>query len=100
MAKWIPVTEKLPDEFRTVLISVVDEECHLSAVNTALMIHGEWYIRIGEKPLSTKPNAWMPLPIPYGIKKKDYDEVSITLSHAIMYELWNIFEGSQETQTS
>ena len=100
MAKWIPVTEELPDEFRTVLISVVDEECRLSSVDTAMMIHGEWYFRIGEKPLSTKPNAWMPLPIPYGIKKKDYDEGEMTLLRAIIYELWKIFEGSQETQTS
>lgn len=62
--KWIPVNEKLPDEYRLVLISFYDSQDY-NGVNVGFLNHGYWYLRLGEDPLKIFINAWMPLPEPY-----------------------------------
>ena len=61
--KWTPVTKELPEEYTRVLVSV--NEPHLSGVNSAMLIGGEWRLRREEEALTLPINAWMPLPEPY-----------------------------------
>ena len=69
--KWIPVNEKLPEEFQRVLVTIVNyegnkvvrvAEYYNRKVKGVFQIkenHEEW--EVGEKGLL----AWMPLPEPY-----------------------------------
>lgn len=69
IAKWIPISEKLPEDYQRVLITIVN--CHGdNLVRVAQYIkrnkifkvkeNGEWW-KVGEERLL----AWMPLPEPY-----------------------------------
>lgn len=65
--KWIPVTEKLPDDdiakFVTIDIDVPD---YISLVtDVAYYDGGEWYLCGGRGKLCLEVTAWMPLPKPY-----------------------------------
>jgi len=64
MSDWIPMSEQLPEGYRLALVSV-NENKYLRGVNTAMLIDGKWYLRLGEEPLKLRLNAWMPLPEPW-----------------------------------
>lgn len=61
---WIPITEGYPEDYQSVLVSFYENE-YFYAINVAIYINGEWYLRLCEAPISLPINAWMPLPEPY-----------------------------------
>lgn len=62
--RWIPVTERLPDEDGYVIISTEDGKVWIA-----------WYVvEWGHFPVVDKITAWMPLPKPYERSKEDGHE--------------------------
>jgi hypothetical protein len=61
--RWIPVSERLPEENRMFLVTLVDKEdgCVCLEVVWYSHVSGEWE----EVPTGEKVIAWMPLPQPY-----------------------------------
>ena len=62
--KWIPVNKGYPEDYQNVLVSFYESET-FKAVNVAMRIDGNWYLRLCEPPITLPINAWMPLPEPY-----------------------------------
>lgn len=60
MSEWIPVSERLPEDDETMLVTCRAKNGNLS-VNRAFFIDGCW---IGSGPIAGV-TAWMPLPEPY-----------------------------------
>ena len=61
--EWIPVKERLPDPYVTVLVSGVSGG--LKAVNLAFYKERKWYCTYDWKQWGVDIEAWMPLPDPY-----------------------------------
>lgn len=60
--QWIPVSKCYPKEYQKVLISFYDKELDYGDINVGFHINKEWYLRLQERPLQLKIDAWMPLP--------------------------------------
>lgn len=62
--RWIPVSERLPEDGTDILVTYVDEEeTRIIPVNYG---RGTWFDCIFDRALdSLKVTAWMPLPEPY-----------------------------------
>ena len=88
--KWIPVSKRLPEDFLPVLVTGDDGAGPY--VNIAMRINEKWYMKIGNEPLSVPITAWQKKPIPYGSKKKNFDEIDIAIN-TIMYELYHTMKG-------
>lgn len=64
VGEWIPVSERLPDKGRTVLLQTEGNQMAVAFLNKK----SEWYVDSGDyycTDLSAKPIAWMPLPEPF-----------------------------------
>lgn len=59
---WIPVAERLPEEFVCVLVHI-PEESPLPTVKEAYVVSDMWYTHLGVYPLG-KVTHWMPMPEP------------------------------------
>lgn len=60
--EWIPVSERLPEEGRSVLVCFKSQGGMAQAVSERFNINGEWrWSALGGR----KPLAWQPLPEPY-----------------------------------
>ena len=60
--EWIPVSERLPEEGRSVLVCFRSQGGMAQAVSERFNISGEWrWSALGGR----KPLAWQPLPEPY-----------------------------------
>ena len=63
MGKWIPVTERTPEDFDRVLIWWVDEKADSSGYGFGYQVEDMWY---GDaRHYGRKVLAWMPLPPKY-----------------------------------
>ena len=62
IGKWIPCSERLPELFKSVLVTVKTQGGNACYVSERFVINGEegWSALCGRKPI-----AWMPLPEPY-----------------------------------
>ncbi len=77
VGRWIPIDERLPQEFQRVLITIVNyngdkvvrvAELHIHSWNKVFLVkenYEQW--EVGEKGLL----AWMPLPEPYTGESED-----------------------------
>ena len=66
--KWIPVTERLPKSFATVIVTTSE-----NVVTTAFMNDDQkWrYLEVTERCFKASITAWMPFPEPYKEKSED-----------------------------
>lgn len=66
--RWIPVTERLPEDRRSVLVTAYWHETY-QVMMASYYGDGLWWCvpfnNCGEHMQSLKPKAWMPLPEPY-----------------------------------
>ena len=66
--KWIPVSERLPEDRRTVLVTAYWHETY-QVMEASYYGDGLWWCvpfnNCGEHMQQLKPKAWMPLPKPY-----------------------------------
>lgn len=66
--EWIPVSEQMPKEFKTVLVFALSDDGDHGFMTTASHEgRGIWYDECFYQPLP-KVYAWMPLPEPYLVK--------------------------------
>ena len=66
--EWIPVSEQMPKEFKTVLVFALSDDGDHGFMTTASHEgRGIWYDECFYQPLP-KVFAWMPLPEPYLVK--------------------------------
>ena len=65
--KWIPVTERLPDDALTKLVTVkIDFSTNKGLVtDVANYIDGKWYFSRSRIEICLEVTAWMPFPEPY-----------------------------------
>lgn len=54
--KWIPMSKALPDKYQYVLVSFYENE-NYKAVNIAYRVGEQWYLRLGEAPITLSLNA-------------------------------------------
>lgn len=59
MSKWIPITERLPEEDCSILLSAYDGNIRTG------FYHNRMWVMDGVRPPFRDPIAWMPLPEPY-----------------------------------
>ena len=68
MKRWIPVSERLPEDRRTVLVTAYWHETY-QVMEAAYFGNEEWWCvpfnNCGDHMLLLKPKAWRPLPDPY-----------------------------------
>lgn len=66
--KWIPVTERLPKSFETVIVTTSE-----NVVTTAFMNDDQkWrYLEVTERCFKAVVTAWMPFPEPYKEESED-----------------------------
>lgn len=65
--KWIPVTERLPDDALTKLVTTkIDFPTNKGLVtDAASYIDGKWYFSRSRIEICLEVTAWMPFPEPY-----------------------------------
>ena len=70
---WIPVSERLPEDRRAVLVTAYWHETY-QVMEASYYGDGLWWYvpfnNCGEHMQQLKPKAWMPLPEPYKAEKK------------------------------
>jgi len=65
LLQWIPVTERLPEEGRRVLVYEKPELVVVAEMHSISVSHGVfWSTDNGHTPYSVFPSHWMPLPAP------------------------------------
>ena len=76
--KWIPVSERLPEDRREVLVTAYWHETY-QVMMASYFGDGLWwcvpYNNCGEHMHRLKPKAWMPLPEPYKAESEDKEWV-------------------------
>ena len=72
--RWIPVTERLPEDRRSVLVTAYWHETY-QVMMASYYGDGLWWCvpfnNCGEHMQRLKPKAWMPLPKPYKAESED-----------------------------
>ena len=61
--EWIPITERMPEEDCTILLSAYDGNIRTG------FYHNRMWVMDGVRPPFRDPIAWMPLPEPYEVKE-------------------------------
>ena len=68
--KWIPVTERLPDMFKHVLVNIPGMTPHPTVQEAFLEKNGMWYSN-GFRYLAEEITHWMPLPPPPAVDTEE-----------------------------
>ncbi len=58
--EWIPVTERLPDQYEIVMVGWAGRR----DIGKGYLHHGKWRDPLVCKPDANQPTHWMPLPAP------------------------------------
>ena len=69
--RWIPVSERLPEERQDVLVCT-----KYQGITDGMHEHGTWWIAWGERCYEDEENlilAWMPLPAPYRPEGEEHE---------------------------
>ena len=70
--RWIPVTERLPEPFVTVLACIPSEEPLPTVHESYIADHGAWVcILTAERYKTGEVTHWMPMPEPYKERRTD-----------------------------
>jgi hypothetical protein len=58
--RWIPVTERLPDEYEVVMVGWAGRR----DIGKGYLFNGKWHDPLACMPDVNQPTHWMPLPAP------------------------------------